>query len=310
MRKLYSNSIRPILRHFLTDYAAAISIVLFSGASYLPILGNLDIARLAVPSEFGTSSGRPLVVDFIQGSNLVHVFSAIIPAFFLTLLFYFDHNVSSLLSQRSEYHLKKPASYNWDFLVIGLILIACGIFAIPPCNGLIPQAPMHVQALAKQERKGPHRILVYSDVVEQRVSNLAQSLLIAITLTPVLLSVISSIPISVLDGLFLFIGFSSFQGNQLFEVCFLLLIILAVNADIHSTKEQSLCMPTRVCDTRPIPIYPRLHSIPIRTSWSYIRNHTISRCDHLSSLYRRIDTHTKDSIKAVVWRGRCWDVGR
>jgi hypothetical protein len=78
---------------------------------------------------------------------------------------------------------------------------------------------MHTQALAKQERKGPHRSLFFSEVVEQRVSNLAQSVLIAITLTPALLSVISSIPISVLDGLFLFIGFSSFQGNQLFEVC-------------------------------------------------------------------------------------------
>jgi hypothetical protein len=78
------------------------SIVIFSGATFLSIFESLDISRLVVPSEFGTSSGRPFLVDFTQIST-EHVFSAIFPAFFLTLLFYFDHNVSSLLSQRSEY---------------------------------------------------------------------------------------------------------------------------------------------------------------------------------------------------------------
>lgn len=76
---------------------------------------------------------------------------------------------------------------------------------------------MHTQSLAKVERKGVHRSLHYSDVVEQRVSNLVQAGITAVTLTNALLFVLGTIPISVLDGLFLFIGFSSLQGNQIAE---------------------------------------------------------------------------------------------
>lgn len=76
---------------------------------------------------------------------------------------------------------------------------------------------MHTQALAKVERRGVHRSLYYSNVIEQRVSNLMQGLLTGITLTNALLLVIGKIPISVLDGLFLYIGFSSLQGNQIAE---------------------------------------------------------------------------------------------
>ncbi len=57
----------------------------------------------------------------------------------LTALFYFDHNVSSLLSQRQAMNLRKPAAYNWDFVVVGLMVVVCGVLGIPPTNGLIPQ---------------------------------------------------------------------------------------------------------------------------------------------------------------------------
>lgn len=91
------------IKNFLSDYAAVMSIVLFSGLSYLPVLDGLEIARLAVPDTFETSTGRPLFIDLTTSIDLVHIFSAIIPAIFLTILLYFDHNVSSLLAQRSEY---------------------------------------------------------------------------------------------------------------------------------------------------------------------------------------------------------------
>lgn len=48
------------------------------------------------------------------------VFVALPLAVILTILFFFDHNVSSLLSQKREFHLKKPPAYHWDFFVLGI----------------------------------------------------------------------------------------------------------------------------------------------------------------------------------------------
>jgi hypothetical protein len=50
---------------------------------------------------------------------------AIGPGVILTILFFFDHNVSSILSQKREFHLKKPSAYHWDFFVIGITGTPC-----------------------------------------------------------------------------------------------------------------------------------------------------------------------------------------
>jgi hypothetical protein len=62
-------------------------------------------------------------------------------------LYFFDHNVSALLTHRSEFKLKKGLCYDWDFMVLGFMMIVCGVLGLPPCNGLIPNSPMHSKAL-------------------------------------------------------------------------------------------------------------------------------------------------------------------
>eukprot|EP01024_Parvocaulis_polyphysoides_P025948 TRINITY_DN2361_c0_g1_i1.p1 TRINITY_DN2361_c0_g1~~TRINITY_DN2361_c0_g1_i1.p1 ORF type:complete len:435 (+),score=39.64 TRINITY_DN2361_c0_g1_i1:71-1375(+) len=71
-----------------------------------------------------------------------------IPAVIITLLFYFDHNVSSQLAQQKEFNLVKPSRYNWDFFLLGVMTLICGLIGVPPVNGVLPQAPMHTKSLA------------------------------------------------------------------------------------------------------------------------------------------------------------------
>lgn len=48
--------------------------------------------------------------------------AALLPALIVTVLFYFDHNVSSQMAQQPEYHLVKGPAYHWDFLLLsGLV---------------------------------------------------------------------------------------------------------------------------------------------------------------------------------------------
>ena len=72
---------------------------------------------------------------------------ALVPAIIITILFYFDHNVSSQMAQRPEHNLRKPAAYNYDLALLAVMTLACGLLGLPPVNGVLPQAPMHTSRL-------------------------------------------------------------------------------------------------------------------------------------------------------------------
>lgn len=140
-------------------------------------------------------------------------------AILLTILFYFDHNVSSLICQGSEFPLKKPAGFHWDIFLLGITTGISGILGIPAPNGLIPQAPFHTASLCVtrqktddvEENKGKTKVVV-DHVVEQRVSNLAQGLLVLGTMTGPLLVVLGLIPQAVLAGLFFVMGIQALES--------------------------------------------------------------------------------------------------
>lgn len=95
-----------------------------------------------------------------------------------------------------------------------------GLLGIPYPNGLIPQAPFHTSALcvtrdvhdADEENKGK-MVRVTENVVEQRVSNLAQGLMTLGTMSAPLLVVLHLIPQGVLAGLFFIMGVQALEGN-------------------------------------------------------------------------------------------------
>lgn len=73
----------------------------------------------------------------------VYVAGALVPALIITILFYFDHSVSSQLAQTPDFNLRKPSAYSWDLLLNGFTTFACGILGIPPVNGVLPQASLY-----------------------------------------------------------------------------------------------------------------------------------------------------------------------
>merc|ERR1712224_662258 len=168
------------------------------------------------------------------------IFLAILPGFILTVLFFFDHNVSSLLSQTPNFKLKKGSANHWDFFVVGINIFITGILGIPPTNGLIPQAPLHTKSLAEVEMvgEGRNKREEVKLVHEQRVSNFMQALLIGITLAPPILKVLQLIPRAALDGLFLFMGIASFPGNQFAERVVLLITEPDLRESVHGYLEK------------------------------------------------------------------------
>mmetsp|Transcript_62240 Transcript_62240/g.103420 ORF Transcript_62240/g.103420 Transcript_62240/m.103420 type:complete len:563 (+) Transcript_62240:32-1720(+) len=227
---IFTRSVRTLI----ADYGATVAIICFCFVPYMGrnykvtpdyFDGEIDdrtIATLEVSSKFGPSaSGRSWFVD-PSDIPVWAVFFALIPALILTTLFFFDHNVSSLLCQDVKFGLKKGTAYHWDYFVVGIQILVTGLLGIPPVNGLIPQAPLHTDSLCDKAFKsktlpsgGCTKVEVITHCHEQRVSGLTQAVLIGCTLAA--LKVLSFVPISALDGLFLYMGIASFDGNSFFQ---------------------------------------------------------------------------------------------
>ncbi len=240
------------VRDFVTQFGMVGGICACTMLSYTPVFKDdqMDLERLDVEGTLG--SGVSVVPLFGGGIQAWQIVFATLPAAMLLVLFFFDHNVSSLLSQSPRFNLQKPPSFHYDYAVLGGILVLCGVIGVPPGNGLIPQAPLHVRALATIEavpvdeygneivssspggglKDGPSgggggsggsgsaaggekTMEVYRRVEEKRWSNLLQSALCLASFG--CFSVLSMLPRAVLFGTFLYMGVSGFDGNDLFE---------------------------------------------------------------------------------------------
>jgi len=51
------------------------------------------------------------------------------------------------MAQGSEFPLKKPPGFHYDFFLLGITTLIAGLLGIPAPNGLIPQAPIHTTSL-------------------------------------------------------------------------------------------------------------------------------------------------------------------
>ena len=206
-------------RELVSDYGATLSILLWSTVPTMAAnrLQDDDIPTLFVPLKFETTSGRGWFVDFTD-LPIWAIFAAAFPGLIIAILFFFDHNVSSLLAQDSELKLKKGSAFHLDFLVIGVGVLLTGLLGIPPTNGLIPQAPLHTKSLTVMKRLHidgiPTNDFYIHKVHEQRLSNLLQSILCGVVCFRPFSDALREIPTSVLYGLFLFLGASSFDGNE------------------------------------------------------------------------------------------------
>ena len=209
-----------LLRNFISDYGTVLVIIVFTGMQYLSSFQAVSVPKLTIPKTFQPSIDRPWI-DFNSWSSVgpTDVLVAIPIGMLLAILLYFDHNVSSALSQSLEFKLKKPSSYDWDFFLLGMSVLLSGILGIVPNYGLLPQSPLHVRSLATitvEENSGSTSEIV-KDVIETRWSALLQSVLMFVLLTNPFLHLISLIPLGVIAGVFCFLGIEGLKGNGLSE---------------------------------------------------------------------------------------------
>lgn len=221
---------KPWVRKIFIDYGVPLSVIFFTGFIHFGgYLGQVHLSRLSTTRAFEPTTNSAALgrshgwfIHFWPGDNISvgDVFLAVPFALLLTFLFYFDHNVSSLMCQLTDFPLKKPASFHWDFFLLGLTTGISGLLGIPAPNGLIPQAPLHTASLVVHDPDTGKPL----SVVEQRITNTFQGIFTFVFMTGPFLVVLGLIPQAVLCGLFFIMGIDGLhQGTVVNKIRFLLL---------------------------------------------------------------------------------------
>lgn len=235
------------IRRFFSDYGMPISLIATSGMAHWGRFNASNPTTLPVGSAFQAANGRAWLVKFWELDGK-WVGIALPFGIILWILFFFDHNVSSLIAQGSQFPLRKPPGFHYDFFLLGITTFIAGLIGVPAPNGLIPQAPIHTASLLvmgkpsqkdideeeqitrpssqsgsdsngaviKMEKSSDYPISRREApiaVIEQRVSNLAQGSLCLVLLTGPFLHILGLVPRGVLAGLFWFMGADALKGN-------------------------------------------------------------------------------------------------
>lgn len=230
----YAESWEPLFHRYirmgLREYAAAISIIFFIGMPYVGEMRDVPKGRLHTSSSglIPSLPGREHFYVEFWHLPVGWVFAALIPGAIITVLFFFDHEISSIICTIKRFGIRKPTGYSLDIVLLGTTTALCGILGIPPANGLLPQAPLHSESLMHDVQDEFHDETVLDKhglehnvqvpvqrVHEQRWSHFLHASAILIFIAPPLQLVLGLTPTSVLAGLFIFMGQQSLAANPI-----------------------------------------------------------------------------------------------
>ena len=101
-------------------------------------------------SGSGSSTGRDWATDLFS-ADCDAVIAAAIAAVPITIFFFFDQNVSSLLCQKDEMHLKKGSYFHSSFFCMAVFNTVGPAFGLPFVTGSLPHSPQLVSALTTDQ---------------------------------------------------------------------------------------------------------------------------------------------------------------
>ncbi|XP_029722116.2 band 3 anion transport protein isoform X6 [Aedes albopictus] len=215
--KLFRNShfLGRNARRALGDFGVPISIAIFVLIDYM--IPQVYTEKLSVPEGLSPSDetrrGWIIPLDGVPGWM---PFVAGIPALLVYILIFMETHISELIVDKPERGLKKGSGLHMDIVLLCFLNTVCGFFGMPWHCAATVRSVTHVSAVTIMSRthapgESPH----ITDVKEQRISGFFVSLMVGLSVT--MAPILRLIPMSVLFGVFLYMGIASMSGVQFFE---------------------------------------------------------------------------------------------
>ncbi|XP_011258427.1 band 3 anion exchange protein isoform X2 [Camponotus floridanus] len=204
-------------RRAFGDFGVPISIIIFVLIDYLTMVKT---EKLLVPE--GLTPTMPNRNWFISPTGFVKpipvwmIFACVVPALLVYILVFMETQISELIIDKKERKLRKGNGYHMDIVVVCLMNMGCGLIGAPWCCAASVRSLTHVSAVTVMSRthapgEKPHIV----EVKEQRVSALLVAILVGVSV--LMAPLLRRVPMSVLLGVFLYMGISSMNGVQLFD---------------------------------------------------------------------------------------------
>ncbi|XP_033761827.1 sodium bicarbonate cotransporter 3-like isoform X1 [Pecten maximus] len=208
-----------VVRQRISDFAVLIAIVVMVLIDYFI---GIETPKLTVPDEFKpTKPGRGWVVNPFSERNPWWLYIAtVVPAILSTILIFLDQQITAVIVNRKENKLKKGVGYHLDMFVVAIVVGIHSVLGLPWYVAATVSALAHINSLKKEsECTAPGEKPTFLGIREQRVTALFIGILsgLAVLITPVL----KMIPMPVLYGVFLYMGFSALRGMQFVDRLFL-----------------------------------------------------------------------------------------
>uniref|UniRef100_A0A7S1UPF3 Bicarbonate transporter-like transmembrane domain-containing protein n=1 Tax=Grammatophora oceanica TaxID=210454 RepID=A0A7S1UPF3_9STRA len=212
------------LRNNLSNFAPAIGVTLGSlvaraarlkygvAAAALPVL--------KLPTQFATTTGRPWWIPLLDLPTWAR-WGAAVPALLATVLLFLDQNITARLVNNPRYKMTKGRDtqnvldgMHGDMLVLSALTGLTSVFGLPWMAGATTRSAAHVRSLTIVDSKTGE----ITGTLENRVSGAAIHALIgACVFFAKPRQLLAEVPLPVLSGVFMYLGFTSLQGLELWE---------------------------------------------------------------------------------------------
>jgi len=212
----------PAIRKQLSNFAPAIGVVVGSlVARAARIHWGAALPALQLPLEFVTSTGRQWsLLSSVAASATSKLWLAAVPAgIAASVLLYLDQNITARLVNHPRFLQTKGKrssitdGMHGDMLVLAGLTGLSSVLGLPWMCGAPTRSAAHVRALALSDETGD-----ITGTIENRVSGFSIHALIglcAVAAAP--RSLLATVPKAALSGIFLYLGFTSLQGLELWD---------------------------------------------------------------------------------------------
>uniref|UniRef100_A0A1B0GP10 Uncharacterized protein n=1 Tax=Phlebotomus papatasi TaxID=29031 RepID=A0A1B0GP10_PHLPP len=202
-------------RRALGDFGVPVSIAIFVAVDFM--IPQVFTDKLSVPEGISPSDpeNRGWVIPWGPVPMWVP-FASVIPALLVYILIFMETHISELIVDKPERGLKKGSGLHMDIVLLSICNTVCSFFGMPWHCAATVRSVTHVSSVTIMSRTHapgdkPHIV----DVKEQRLSGLFVSVMVGLSVA--MAPILRLIPMSVLFGVFLYMGIVSMVGVHFFE---------------------------------------------------------------------------------------------
>ncbi|XP_059613187.1 anion exchange protein 3 isoform X2 [Phlebotomus argentipes] len=202
-------------RRALGDFGVPVSIAIFVAIDFM--IPQVFTDKLSVPEGISPSDpdSRGWIIPWGPVPMWVP-FAAVVPAMLVYILIFMETHISELIVDKPERGLKKGSGLHMDIVLLSIANTICSFFGMPWHCAATVRSVTHVSSVTIMSRTHapgdkPHIV----DVKEQRLSGLFVSVMVGLSVA--MAPILRLIPMSVLFGVFLYMGIVSMFGVHFFE---------------------------------------------------------------------------------------------